>query len=207
MLILAIDTSGRTASCALLQDGALLAAAAQDSMLDHSRLLLPLCHGLLEANGLTLQSVDAFAAVIGPGSFTGIRIGAAAVKGFGWALDKPCAGVSSLLAMAWDAEEDGVICCSLRARQGESYYALFRREQGRVVRLTEDAVGSDAQLEQAAREQGCTIFLRDCCAASGAARAAWEMACGGTLQTCHEIIPAYLRMTQAERMRKERMGS
>ena len=100
-----------------------------------------------------------------------------------------------------------MICCSLRARQGESYYALFRREQGRVVRLTEDAVGSDEQMEQTAREQGCTIFLRDCCAASGAARAAWEMACGGTLQTCHEIIPAYLRMTQAERMRKERMGS
>ena len=207
MLILAIDTSGRVASCALLQDGALLDAASQDSMLDHSRLLLPLCRRLLEAHGLTLQSVDAFAAVIGPGSFTGIRIGAAAVKGFGWALDKPCAGVSSLLAMAWDAGEDGVICCSLRARQGESYYALFLREQGRVVRLTEDAVGSDAQLEQAAREQGCTIFLRDCCTASGAARAAWEMACGGTLQTCHEITPAYLRMTQAERMRKERMGS
>lgn len=207
MKIIALESSAVTASVAVCEDEVLLAQAFQNSGLTHSVTLMPMAADLLKNAGLTLDDMDVVAVAAGPGSFTGIRIGAAAVKGFGWALDKPCAGVSSLLAMAWDAEEDGVICCSLRARQGESYYALFRREQGRVVRLTEDAVGSDAQLEQAAREQGCTIFLRDCCAASGAAKAAWEMACGGTLQTCHEIIPAYLRMTQAERMRKERMGS
>lgn len=205
MLILAIDTSGHMASCALLRDGMVLDTAAQDSMLDHSRLLLPLCRNLLEKHDLQLQDVDAFAAVIGPGSFTGIRIGAAAVKGFAWAQDKPCAGVSSLLAMAYGAETDGVLCCSIRARAGESYYALFRRENESVQRLTEDTVGSDEEMEAAMKKANCTLHLRDCCHATGAAMAAWNMAQSGNMQTCHEIIPAYLRMTQAERMRKERL--
>lgn len=205
MLILALDTSGAVASCALLQNGEMLDACAHDSMLDHSRLLLPLCQSLLEKNGLTLKDVDVFAAVVGPGSFTGIRIGTAAVKGFAWAQSKPCAGISSLSAMAWDCEQEGTLCCSIRARADESYYAVFRREKSSVIRLTEDAVGSDEEMESIAREHGCTLFPRDCQRASGAARAAWALAQSGKLQTCHEIVPSYLRATQAERMRKEQM--
>lgn len=203
MLILALDTSGKIASCALLRDGVLLGQEARDSMLDHSRLLLPLCQALLAEQGLTLEDVDVFAAVVGPGSFTGVRIGTAAVKGFSWAQDKPCVGVSSLLSMAWDGASDGVYCCSIAARREESYYALFRRENGLITRLTDDAVGPDAQMEALARSHGCTHFLRDCQRASGAARAAWQASREGRLQTCHEITPAYLRATQAERMRKE----
>ena len=205
MLILALDTSGKIASCALLQDGMLLDQAEQDSMMDHSRLLLPLCEKLLADNGFTLSDVDVFSAVIGPGSFTGIRIGTAAVKGFAWSQDKPCAGISSLLAMACDAEQSGVLCCSLKARPGESYYALFRKEGDTITRLTEDAVGKDEEMEAAASAHGATVFLRDCQRASGAAKAAWLQAQSGTLQNCHEILPAYLRLSQAERMRKERM--
>ncbi len=205
MLILALDTSGTMASCALLRDGAVVEQAVQDSKLDHSRLLLPLCRQLLEAQGLTLQDVDAFAAVIGPGSFTGIRIGAAAVKGFAWAGDKPCAGISSLLAMACDSGQEGVLCCSIKARPGESYFALFRKEGERITRLTDDAVGKDEEMEAAAAAHSATVFLRDCQRATGAAKAAWLQAQAGTLQNCHEILPAYLRLSQAERMRKERM--
>lgn len=207
MLILSIDTSGRTASCALLRDGVLLDTAAQDSMLDHSRLLLPLCQSLLEKQGLRLSDVDAFAAVIGPGSFTGIRIGAAAVKGFGWAQDKPCVGVSTLLAMAWGWQGEGCVCCSLRARQGESYYAIFEKQGQSVRRLTEDAVGTDGEMEAVMEAHHCTAQARDCCHAAGAALAAWDKSQQGQMQTCHEIIPAYLRMTQAERMRKERLNA
>ena len=205
MLILALDTSGRTASCALLRDGLLLEQEARDSLLDHSRLLLPLCRDLLEKRGLALDDVDVFAAVTGPGSFTGIRIGAAAIKGFGWARNKPCAGISSLLAMAFDAREEGVLCCSLRARPGESYYAVFHSEGDAVIRLTDDAVGRDEEMEAAAARLDCTLRLRDCQRASGAAKAAWAQAQAGRLQTCHEILPAYLRLSQAERMRKERL--
>ena len=205
MLILALDTSGKMASCALLRDGVLLEAVAQDSMMDHSRLMLPLCEQLLQKHGLTFADIDAYAAVVGPGSFTGVRIGTAAVKGFAWAQEKPCAGVSSLLAMACDSQEDGVLCCSLKARPGESFYALFRREQGSLTRLTDDAVGKDEEMAAAATEHGATVFLRDCQSASGAAKAAWMQAQSGTLQNCHEILPAYLRLSQAERLRKERL--
>ena len=205
MLILALDTSGSMASCALLRDGALLDQAVQDSKMDHSRLLLPLCQELVEKHQLTLQDVDVYAAVIGPGSFTGIRIGSAAVKGFAWAQDKPCAGVSSLQAMACDCTEDGVLCCSLKARPGESFYAFFQREKGFLVRLTKDKVGKDEEMEAAAEKHGATVFLRDCQNAAGAAKAAWMQARSGKLQNCHEILPAYLRLSQAERLRKERM--
>ena len=205
MLILALDTSGSMASCALLRDGAMLDQAVQDSKMDHSRLLLPLCQELVEKHGLTLQDVDVYAAVIGPGSFTGIRIGSAAVKGFAWAQDKPCAGVSSLQAMACGSTENGVLCCSLKARPGESFYALFQREDGFLIRLTEDKVGKDEEMEAAAEKHGATVFLRDCQNAAGAAKAAWIQATSGKLQNCHEILPAYLRLSQAERMRKERM--
>ncbi len=205
MLILALDTSGTMASCALLRDGAVIDQAVQDSKLDHSRLLLPLCRSLLEKQGLTLDHVDAYAAVIGPGSFTGIRIGAAAVKGFSWAQDKPCAGISSLLAMACDWQQDGVLCCSVKARPGESYYALFRKEGEIITRLTDDTVGKDEEMAAAAAQYAAVHFPRDCQRASGAAKAAWQQAQAGNLQNCHEILPAYLRLSQAERMRKERM--
>ena len=205
MLILALDTSGKMASCALLRDGVLLETVAQDSMMDHSRLMLPLCEQLLQKHGLTFGDIDVYAAVAGPGSFTGVRIGTAAVKGFAWAQDKPCAGVSSLLAMACDSQQDGILCCSLKARPGESFYALFRREQGSLLRLTEDAVGKDEEMEAAAATHGATVFLRDCQNASGAAKAAWMQAQSGKLQNCHEILPAYLRLSQAERLRKERL--
>ena len=205
MLILALDTSGKMASCALLRDGVLLETVAQDSMMDHSRLMLPLCEQLLQKHGLSFADVDVYAAVVGPGSFTGVRIGTAAVKGFAWAQDKPCAGVSSLLAMAFDSEEDGILCCSLKARPGESFYALFRKEGDTLTRLTEDAVGKDEEMEAAAAQHGATVFLRDCQRASGAAKAAWMQAQSGTLENCHEILPAYLRLSQAERLRKERL--
>ncbi len=205
MLILALDTSGTMASCALLRDGVVVDRAVQDSKLDHSRLLLPLCRSLLEKHGLSLKEVDVYAAVIGPGSFTGIRIGAAAVKGFAWAGEKPCAGISSLLAMACDSQQEGTLCCSIKARPGESYFALFRKEGDTVTRLTEDAVGKDEEMETAMAAHPVCHALRDCQRATGAAKAAWLQAQAGTLQNCHEILPAYLRLSQAERMRKERM--
>ena len=205
MLILALDTSGRIASCALLRDGVVLDSAQQDSQMDHSRLMLPLCEQLLQKHGLTFASVDVFAAVVGPGSFTGVRIGTAAVKGFAWAQDKPCAGVSSLFAMACGCPEDGVFCCSLKARPGESFYAFFRRENGVLTRLCDDTVGKDEEMEAAAATFGATVSLRDCQTAVGAAQAAWLQVQSETLQNCHEILPAYLRLSQAERLRKERM--
>ena len=205
MRILSLETSAKACSAAVTEDGVLLASAFQCSGLTHSRTLMPMVEVMLKNADMTLSSCDAVAVAVGPGSFTGIRIGTAAVKGFGWARNKPCAGISSLLAMAFDAREEGVLCCSLRARPGESYYAFFHREGDAVIRLTDDAVGRDEEMEAAAARLDCTLRLRDCQRASGAAKAAWAQAQAGRLQTCHEILPAYLRLSQAERMRKERL--
>ena len=204
MLILALDTSGRTASCALCRDGKVLASETRDSMMDHSRTLLPVCEDLLKHNGLQLSDIDAFAAVVGPGSFTGVRIGTAAVKGFSWALGKPCAGVSSLLAMAYGAKEDGVLCTAVDARPGEHYYALFSRENGRVTRLTEDRPAPDEEMRADMTAHGCTHLLCDAQDAAGAAIAAFIFAKDGRLLSCHKLAPVYLKIPQAERLRKEK---
>lgn len=205
MLILALDTSGKLASAALLQDGKLLASETRDSMLDHSRTLLPMCSDLLAAHGLTLKDIDLFAAVIGPGSFTGVRIGCAAVKGYAWSLGKPCVGISSLLAGAWMHPEQGLVCASIRARQSESYYAIFRRTEDGVERLSEDTVTSDEEMLAHMERLGCTRRIESGQSAIGAAYAAYAAHLAGEELTCHELTPAYLRITQAERVRLERL--
>ncbi len=205
MLILALDTSGKLASAALLRDGELLASETRDSMLDHSRTLLPMCSDLLARHGLALRDIDLFAAVIGPGSFTGVRIGCAAVKGYAWSLEKPCVGISSLLSAAWMQQEEGLVCASIRARQNESFYAIFRRTKAGVERLTEDTVSADETMLAQMAALGCEDRLESKQSAIGAAYAAYAAHLAGETGTCHDLTPAYLRITQAERVRLERL--
>ena len=205
MLILALDTSGKLASVALLHDGKPLGCLTHDSMLDHSRTLLPMCSELLEQHGLSLKDIDLFAAVIGPGSFTGVRIGCAAVKGYAWSLNKPCLGVSSLLSAAWMQETPGLVCASIRARQNESFYAVFRRTETGVERLTEDTVTSDDEMQIVMSNLGCETRIESAQSALGAAYAAYAAHLAGETGTCHDLTPAYLRITQAERVRLERL--
>ena len=205
MLILAFETTAKSCSVALHDGKKLLAESYQNSGLTHSQTLMVMAEDLLKVCGRTAADVTHLAVAAGPGSFTGVRIGTAAVKGFAWAQDKPCAGISSLEAMACDCREEGILCCSLKARPGESFYAFFQREEGFLIRLTKDKVGKDEEMEAAAAMHGATVFLRDCQRASGAAKAAWMQAQSGNLQNCHEILPAYLRLSQAERLRKERL--
>lgn len=205
MLILSIDTSGKLASAALLRDGVLLAQLQRDSMLDHSRTLLPMCRELLESSHLRFADVDLFAAVTGPGSFTGVRIGTAAVKGFAWSLNQPCVGISSLLAAAWNHPTSEVVCTAIRARQGEYFYGIFQRSDGQVIRLTPDRVSTDAEMQADLAAHACTCLVEDGQSAAGAAFAAQACAQQGLLSDCHSINPAYLRITQAERTRMERL--
>ena len=89
MLILAMESTAKAASVALVQDGVLVAQSTQCSGLTHSRTLLPMAEDLLKNAGVQLSEVDRFAVAHGPGSFTGVRIGVAAVKGLAWAAEKP----------------------------------------------------------------------------------------------------------------------
>lgn len=129
MILLALSTSGRAASAALLKDGCLLAEATRDEGLTHSETSLPLTAELLEQNGLAPADVDVFAADIGPGSFTGVRIGVCAINAMAAACGKPVVAVSSLAALREGLpEENGPVCALLDARNGNAYAALFAGE-------------------------------------------------------------------------------
>ena len=127
------------ASVAVSEDGALIAQSYQRSGLTHSRTLMPMCRDLLENCGLTLGEMDVVAVAAGPGSFTGLRIGVATAKGLAWPGDKPCAGVSTLEAMAWPlAHLEGDLCAVMDARRHQVYNARFQAEGGRLLRLCPD---------------------------------------------------------------------
>ena len=139
MKILALESSAVSASVALTEDEKLVAQSFQNCGLTHSRTLLPMVENLLANCGVSLADVDAIAVAHGPGSFTGVRIGVATVKGLALGADKPCLGVSTLEAMAWGARAlGGDLCCVMDARAGQVYNALFTVEDGKVRRLCDD---------------------------------------------------------------------
>ena len=160
MKLLALETSAKAASCAVLEDAAQVAAAWQCTGLTHSRTLLPMVEDLLKNSGLALEDMDAIAVAAGPGSFTGLRIGIAAVKGLAWAAELPCIPVSTLEAMAWPlAHLEGTVACAMDARRQQIYNAVFLAEGGELKRLREDRAIS---LEEAAAVVGqCRRLI--CC--------------------------------------------
>ena len=227
MLILAFESSARAASAALLRDGKLISQYTQCSGLTHSRTLLPMGEDMLKNAELTLGDVDLIAVAHGPGSFTGVRIGVSMVKGLAWAGDKPCVGVSTLEAMAWHGlAAGGLVCPVMDARRSQVYNALFSIEDGRPVRLTEDRPISLEELaaELAANDwapflvgDGAELTYRyltehgiDCALAPENLRmqSAWGVAMAAMDKepgNADSLLPVYLRLSQAERERQERM--
>ena len=140
-LILAVDTSAKPVSCALAEDGRVLAAFYANTGLTHSQTLMPMIENVLRVTGHMAVELDAVAVNAGPGSFTGVRIGVSAVKGIAFADGLPCISVSTLEAMAENtvATRDAVICCLMDARCQQVYGALFEKDAaGNLHRLTED---------------------------------------------------------------------
>ena len=140
MTTLAVDTSSKACSCALVRGGTLLAECYLNVGLTHSATLMRLVGDTLGHAGLGPGAVDRLAVTVGPGSYTGLRIGMAAVKGMALAGDLPCVGVSTLLSLAYNLLcFEGTVCVALDARVGQVFAALFSVRGGEVSRLTEDA--------------------------------------------------------------------
>ncbi len=138
--VLAIDTSGPVAGCAVLKGGRIVHQIAMNHGLTHSETIMPAVDEALSAVGLTCAEVDVFAAVAGPGSFTGVRIGVCAAKGLGHAVGKPCCAVHALEALAMNFYGfDGLCCPILDARRGQVYCAAFDMAGGMPVRALRDA--------------------------------------------------------------------
>ena len=149
MITLALESAAAVASVALTEDGRTLAELTLDNGNTHSETLLPMADMLFRLTGRTLADVDLFAVSVGPGSFTGIRIGAATVKGLAFGSGKCCLGVSSLEALAYGLRgQDGLICPVLNARRRQVYTALFRSDGGRITTM------------KSARSTGWTSALR-----------------------------------------------
>ena len=138
--VLAIDTSGPVAGCAVLKDGKIVHLTAMNHGLTHSETIMPAVDAALEGAGLRCGDVDVFAAVAGPGSFTGVRIGVCAAKGLAHAVGKPCAAVHALEALAMNFYGfDGLCCPILDARRGQVYCAAFDMARGWPERALADA--------------------------------------------------------------------
>ena len=136
MLILAFETTAKAGSVALLRDGKLLAESYQNTGMTHSQTLLSMAQDMLSAAGLQPSDVQAVAVAAGPGSFTGVRIGVAAAKGFAWGAQLPCYGVSTLEAMARTlGVYSGTVVCTMDARRSQVYNAIFSAQAGKLNRL------------------------------------------------------------------------
>ena len=161
MTVLGIDTATTTASVALVNEGSLILEETYPSpaqsgkfpltsnRANHAEIVLPLVEGLLKRSGLTLPELSALAVSIGPGSFTGLRIGLSTVKGLAYGWNVPVVGVSTLFAMAARVTDwDGLICPFLDARKKEVYTALLSKKAEGLERLTEDVVSSPNRIIQ-----------------------------------------------------------
>ena len=231
MVILGVETSAVAASAAVLRDGRLVGECYLNAGLTHSQTLMTLIDSVLSLSGMAVDDVDAFAVSHGPGSFTGIRIGVSAVKGLSFPRKTPCYGISTLEALAYCADAVGcVICPVMDARCRQVYTALFRKVDGAITRLTEDAPLLLDELAEALRQypekilligDGTEVAYAHLSAsfaniakfsenyrfqhASGVAIAAWKRYNNG-IAPCGggELQPVYLRLSQAERELKRK---
>jgi tRNA threonylcarbamoyladenosine biosynthesis protein TsaB len=161
MITLALDTATKTAGVALLRDEQILAEYFFNLPVNHSETVLPAVHRGLELAGIGIGDVGLFALTVGPGSFTGLRIGASTVKGFALATGRPVVGVSTLEALAYNAAGfGGLICPLLDARKGEVYGALYRIDGEWVTEpVLEERVATPGEILP--HVKGDALFLGD----------------------------------------------
>lgn len=160
MKILAVETSTRCQSVTIVDDEQILAGETHPDCASHASVLVPTIDRLLHSINLSLGQLDGLAVSIGPGSFTGLRVGISTMMGFRLATQLPLVTVSTLEGMAWNLkDEKRVICPALQASRGEVYWALFRWEGDHLVRISEDRHGSLPQLVDSIEKEA--VFFGD----------------------------------------------
>ena len=228
MRILSLDTSATVASVAIANDSVPLAQYTLNAKNTHSETILPMIENMLNALCLKTSDIDLFALSAGPGSFTGVRIGAATVKGLAFASNKPCVEVSTLEALAQNLVlKEGLICPVMNARRSQVYTALFRSNGKELERLMPDSALSIEELDAILAEYGEPISLvgdgyeitekgfakTELCyvpealrlqSALSVAAIAQKKQENGEICTDSALSVNYLRPSQAERERAER---
>lgn len=230
MKLLGIDTSGMVASVAVMEDDILIGEYTLNYKKTHSQTLMPMLDELTKALELDFSTIDAIAVAVGPGSFTGLRIGAAAVKGLAMALDKPVIEISTLEGLAYSCcESEKVVCPILDARRKQTYAAGYEFDTVAKEVIAQDALAIEDFIEKVNAYGKNALFLGDgvpvfkedieklCTvpfsfakpgqnrqSASGVLRAAKDKFDKGELKQGDELRLNYLRVSQAERERAEK---
>lgn len=232
MLTLAFDSTAKAASVAVTDGDKPLAVYTINNGLTQSELLLPMAENVLKSLRLGFSDIELLACSVGPGSFTGVRIGTALVKGIAFSKNIPCASVSTLEALAENLfGTDGIIVPAMDARRSQLYTAIFEYKDGVMIRHTEDLAISTTELAERLRSfEGRPIYvtgdgydvahkalktagisiletpplLRDENAYS-VARVAVRQQKEGNITDDLQHLPTYLRVPQAERERLERL--
>ena len=232
MKILALDSSGLVASAAIVEDDVLIAEYTTDYKKTHSQTLLPMLDEIRQMIDLDLHTIDAIAISAGPGSFTGLRIGAATAKGLGLALNLPLVEVPTLEGLAFNLwGTDKLVCPIMDARRNQTYTGIYSFDNGELQVIREqcavgisDIIGQISEIGQPVVFLGDGVpvfssYIEENCKApylfapahmnkQRAGSVAWlgmQYAKAGKLETAAEHRPDYLRMSQAERERKERL--
>lgn len=233
MKILGIDSSGLVASVAIATEDAVIAEFTVNNQKTHSQTLLPMLEQTMSFVGVELEDIDAVAVAAGPGSFTGLRIGASTAKGLAMVMEKPIVSVPTLEGLAYQlAECDGVICPIMDARRNQVYTGIYRMEQGTLRVLQEQcAVDIRELLVELEKYDAHVHFLGDGVPvyqevirkeytgahsfapshlarqrASAVAVLGVKYFQEGKGESAAEHKPIYLRKSQAEREREEKLN-
>lgn len=230
MKILAVETSGSVAGVALTEDNILRAEFTLNYKMTHSQTIMPLINEVKQYLNLDLKSIDYIACSAGPGSFTGLRIGAATAKGIAMGIKKPIVPVSTLAGLAYNVYmTDALICPVIDARRDQVYTAFYEWKDGKLNTVTEDRIAMiDDVIKEAQEFNRPVIFVGDgifvhadkinsvntfvmapaSCnmqRASSVAALAAEFVKEGRYIEGSSFVPVYLRKSQAERELEEKM--
>lgn len=230
MKILGIDSSAKSASVAVTDNGKILSSFYINTGLTHSQTLMPMLDSALKCASLKVEDLDLIAVNKGPGSFTGIRIGVATAKGLADTKNIKTVGISTLESMAYNLKmNDCIAVAVMDARCDQVYTAFFRISNGSVSRLIDDCAVAISELKEMLKKYGETLILvgdgADICYkalhteipniliasetnkyqnATGVCLAAEDKNSDEYISS-KELIPEYLRLPQAERELKNKL--
>lgn len=232
MNILAVDTSATSASVCIANENKIIGEFSINTSITHSQTLIPMIEQVMKNTGFSMDEIDAVAVNAGPGSFTGVRIGVAAVKGIAFSRDLPCVSISTLESMAYNMlNSDCIVCAVMDARCSQVYNAMFRINGNCVERLTDDRALALTDLKIDLQKYKEKIVLvgdgAEICynyfdkslenvvlsssnvriqKASSVACAAFKSIKNADTMTVAELMPVYLRLPQAQRELNKKLG-
>ncbi len=231
MLILSLDSATESATCAILDHSRVLSEITFNYKKQHAQILMPMIHELFKNTGISIRDIDAFVASKGPGSFTGLRIGMATIKGLCQGTKKPFVTVSTLDSLAYNlAYTGGIICPLLDALRDNVYTALYTFNNNQLTRVSDYMNVSLDELITMLKEKDCSIsFVGDgalkfkdrllsqltnanfapahlnLAKASSLGELGLKLLLSGVEDDIYASVPIYLRKPQAEREYEEKM--